>query len=169
MPKQRRGADRDTVQVIIETPQGSRNKYKYHEASGRFGLDNVLPVGTVFPFNFGYVPETHAEDGDPIDVLVLMDEPAFVGCLVKVRLIGVLEATQAEKGGKPVRNDRLIAVAEKSHTHEDVTEVKQINPTLVRQIENFFVAYNTGLGRRFEPLKWEGAKRAGELLEAAAR
>ncbi len=93
------------LNVIIETPKGSRNKFKYDEEFGLFRLSGLLPVGAVFPFDFGFVPSTAGEDGDPLDVLLLMDEPAFAGCLVTSRLIGVIEAEQTEEG-KAERNDR---------------------------------------------------------------
>src|SRR3712207_70105 len=108
-----------TLNVIIETPKGSRNKFKYDEERGLFLLDGVLPLGAVFPFDFGFVPSTLGDDGDPLDVLVLMDEPAFAGCLVPARLIGVIEAEQTEKG-KTTRNDRLITVAENSRNHREL-------------------------------------------------
>src|SRR5436305_10642632 len=84
------------VQVVIETPRGSRNKYKYDEERHLFRLNNVLPAGSSFPYDFGYIPGTKADDGDPLDVLVLMDQPAFTGCLIEARIIGVLEAEQTE-------------------------------------------------------------------------
>jgi inorganic pyrophosphatase len=99
------------VQVIIETPAGSRNKFAYDPDQGIFALKKVLPAGMVFPYDFGFLPQTIAPDGDPIDVLLLMDEPAFPGCAVKSRLIGVIEGQQLD-GKKKIRNDRLVAVAE---------------------------------------------------------
>jgi inorganic pyrophosphatase len=75
--------DEDIVRVIIETPSGSRNKYSYDEDEKIFILKKVLPAGMTFPYTFGFVPSTRAEDGDPIDVLALMDEPALQGCLIK--------------------------------------------------------------------------------------
>src|SRR5438876_43986 len=98
------------LNVVIETPQGSRNKFTFDEELCLFKLGGVLPLGAAFPFDFGFLPDTMGQDGDPLDVLVLMDEPAFPGCLVPARLIGVIEAEQTEKG-KTERNDRLIAVA----------------------------------------------------------
>src|SRR6478609_592733 len=89
-------AETGDLNMIIDTPKGSRNKFKYDEQHGLFKLSGVLPAGAVFPYDFGYVPATLGDDGDPIDVLVLMDEPAFVGCLVAARLIGVIEAEQTE-------------------------------------------------------------------------
>src|SRR5919205_292634 len=107
------------LRVIVETPKGSRNKFKYEPDLGLFRLSGVLPLGTTFPFDFGFVPCTSAPDGDPLDVLVLMDEPAFAGCLLTARLIGVIEADQTEDG-QTVRNDRLIGVAEASRDHRDI-------------------------------------------------
>src|ERR1044071_385417 len=102
------------LNVVIDTPKGSRNKYAFDFKIDAYKLKTVLPHGTVFPFDFGSIPGTVAEDGDPLDVLV--DEPVFIGCLVETRLLGVIEAEQTE-AGKTERNDRLIAVAAESHTN----------------------------------------------------
>src|ERR1700694_401208 len=99
----------EDVQVIIETPKGSRNKYAWDPKQRVFTLKKVLPEGMVFPHDFGFIPSTRGQDGDPIDVLVLMDQPAFTGCLVPSRLGGVFEGEQTEDG-KTERNDRLLAV-----------------------------------------------------------
>jgi inorganic pyrophosphatase len=101
------------VQVIIETPKGSRNKYAWDPEQQVFALKKVLPEGMVFPHDFGFIPSTEGDDGDPIDVLVLMDQPVFTGCLVKARLVGVIEGKQTEEG-KSERNDRLLAVDRKT-------------------------------------------------------
>src|ERR1700756_5968176 len=106
----------DTFQVIIETPKASRNKYRYDPKQGIFTLSKVLPEGMVFPHDFGFLPQTLAPDGDPIDVLLLMDEPAFPGISVKGRLIGVIEGEQVA-GKKKIRNDRLVGIAEESHRY----------------------------------------------------
>src|SRR5215212_8024826 len=95
--------DPSHVNVVVETPQGSRNKYNFDERLGVFRLGGVLPAGAVFPFDFGFVPSTVGGDGDPLDVLVLMDEPAFPGCLVEARLLGVVEAVQTERDGGSTR------------------------------------------------------------------
>jgi inorganic pyrophosphatase len=162
-------ANSGTVNVIIETPKGSRNKFDYDREQGLFKLGGVLPAGAVFPFDFGFVPSTLGEDGDPVDVLVVMDEPAFAGCLVPSRLIGVIEAEQTESDGKTTRNDRLIAVAENSRAHHDVRSLDQLNENLVAEIEYFFVSYNTIKGKQFKPLGRFGPERAGELVAEGAR
>ena len=100
------GNDDETFQVVIETPKGSRNKYAFDQDARVFALKKVLPAGMTFPHDFGFVPSTKAEDGDPIDVLVLMDEPAFPGVLLKCRPIGVIEEGEQGKRGDKERNDR---------------------------------------------------------------
>jgi inorganic pyrophosphatase len=155
-----------TIQAVIETPRGSRNKYKFDERSGLFKLSHVLPAGASFPYSFGFIPGTLAEDGDPLDVLVLEDEPVPVGCLVLVRLIGVLEAEQEEEG-EAEKNHRLIAVAEKSLDHADLRSFKKISPHLAKEIEHFFRSYNEIRGRDFRILGRGGPKRAAARLQEA--
>src|SRR6478672_8154569 len=154
----------EDLNVIIETPKGSRNKFKYDDALRVFRLSGVLPAGAVFPFDFGYVPSTQGEDGDPLDVLVLMDEPAFAGCLVPARLIGAIEAEQTEDG-KTERNDRLIAIATDSHDLRHIETLDQINANLVEEIEHFFVSYNTIKGKQFAPKGRFGPERAQKLVD----
>lgn len=153
------------LNVVIETPQGSRNKYAYDEKLGLFVLKGVLTIGHSFPFDFGFIPRTKGGDGDPLDVLVLMDDPAFAGCLVPSRLIGVIEAEQTEKDGKTERNDRLIAVAAGSHVHENVKSINDLDETLVDQIEHFFISYNEAKGKIFKPLGRYAAQKAKKVVE----
>jgi inorganic pyrophosphatase len=158
--------DEGLLNVIIDTPKGSRNKFKYDDAKGVFKLGGVLPAGAAFPFDFGFVPATRGEDGDPLDVLVLMDEPTFVGCLVASRLIGVIEAEQVEEGEK-IRNDRLIAVAAESRNHRGVRALSQLSANLLGEIEHFFASYNEAKGKPFRTLGRRGAARAESLISAA--
>jgi inorganic pyrophosphatase len=152
------------LNVIIETPKGRRNKYKYNEETELFTLGGTLPRGAVFPFDFGFVPETLGEDGDPLDILVLMDEPAFPGVVVAARLIGVIEAEQTQEG-QTNRNDRLIAVASESRDHEDVKTLKDLNPHLLEEIEHFFISYNEIKGKTFKPLGRYGPIKAKRRVE----
>ncbi|MEY2439130.1 MAG: inorganic pyrophosphatase [Verrucomicrobiota bacterium] len=154
------------LNVIIETPRGCRNKYSYDEKRKIFKLGGVLPSGAVFPFDFGFVPRTIGQDGDPIDVLVLMDEPAFCGCLVQSRLLGVIEANQTEKG-KTERNDRLIAVASDARTHSEIKSISDLDKNLLDEIQYFFVSYNEAKGKKFEPLGCFGPTRAARLVQKA--
>ncbi len=159
--------DSGDVNAIIDTPKGSRNKYKFDEKMGMFKLGGALPLGTVFPFDFGYVPSTKADDGDPLDILILMDEPAFVGCLVPAKLIGVIEAEQTEDG-QTTRNDRLIAVAADSRNHSHIRFLGDLNSNLVHEIERFFISYNETKGKRFTVLGRSGPEAARALIDKSS-
>ena len=161
--------DSSDLHVIIETPQGSRNKFEYDDELGLFKLGGVLPAGAVFPFDFGFVPSTTGGDGDPLDVLLLMDEAAFAGCLVVARLLGVIEAEQTEEDGETTRNDRLVAIVENSRNHKDVRSLNQLNGNLLDEMEHFFVSYNEMKGKKFKPLGRFGAERAKRLIEEGVR
>jgi len=128
----------------------------------------MLPAGAVFPYDFGFIPNTRGGDGDPLDVLVLMDEPAFTGCLVRSRLLGVIEAEQTEKG-ETDRNDRLIAVASKSRTSSDLKSITDLNPKLLDEIEHFFISYNAAKGKKFKPLGRYGPETARKLVQRSKR
>src|SRR5215218_5291083 len=99
--------EKNTIDVVIETPRGCRNKYAYNKKLKAFKLKKILPAGAVFPFDFGFIPDTKSEDGDPLDILVIMDEPAYPGCVVECRIIGALKALQSKKNNM-VQNDRLV-------------------------------------------------------------
>ncbi len=149
--------------VVIETPKGSHNKYKFDEELGVFMLSGILPEGMSFPYDFGFLPATLGEDGDPLDVLVLMDQPAFCGCVVLSRLIGVIEAKQTERDGKSERNDRLVAVPMKCRVYNDCHSLKELNEHRQHEIQEFFVSYNRVHGKKFDVLDILGPKRAEEL------
>jgi len=153
-----------TLEVVVETPQGSRNKLKYDPVHAGFRLSRVLPAGMAFPFDFGFVPDTRAEDGDPLDVLVLTDAPLPVGCVVDVRLIGVIEAEQREETGEVVRNDRLIAVARESTVHQETRRLADVSRPLLAQIEAFFGQYNRLEGKDFHVLHRRGIQAAENLV-----
>jgi inorganic pyrophosphatase len=154
-------------QAIIETPKGRRSKFKYDEDSGLFCLSNILPQGFSFPFDFGFVPSTEAEDGDPLDLIVLMDEATHVGCLLNVRLIGVIKVIQTEKG-KQTANDRLLAVAVKTVEYKDVNAISDLPRSQVDQISEFLALYNKNSGKHDEVKGIEGPDGALALLERAA-
>ncbi|HZP62825.1 MAG TPA: inorganic diphosphatase [Terriglobales bacterium] len=156
-----------SLEVIIETPRGSRNKYKYEPSNKSYKLSKVMPEGMVFPYDFGCIPATKAEDGDPLDVLVLTDEPLFPGCLIDCKLIGVIEAEQEEEG-ETNRNDRLIAVANQSLLYSEVENLHGLNPVVLKQIKDFFVNYQRVRDVRVKILGHYGPERALEVLQRAA-
>jgi inorganic pyrophosphatase len=154
--------------AIMETPKGRRNKFKYEPESGLFSLSNLLPQGFSFPFDFGFIPSTLAEDGDALDVIVLMDEPAHVGCLLQVRLVGVVEIVQKEDR-KESKNDRIIAVAVRSVDYADVKSISELPRSLVEQVKEFLELYNKNSAKQDEVKGVAGPERAIELVEAAIR
>jgi inorganic pyrophosphatase len=158
------GSKGKSLRVVIETPKGSRNKFKYDQELGCYALSSVLAEGMVFPYDFGFVPQTKDEDGDPTDVLLLMDVPAFPGCVVEARIIGVIQAEQTEDG-RTVRNDRVLAVATSSHVHADIKEPGDLNRRMIKELEDFFVAYNKARGKKFKLLGCKDAKTAMKLIK----
>jgi inorganic pyrophosphatase len=161
-----RDAKSGLVNVIVDTPRGSRNKFKFDEKLGCFRLSRILPVGHSFPYDFGSIPGTRAADGDALDVLVLMDEPTFAGCLLNVKLIGVIAAKQTEKG-KTIRNDRMLAVPQTSVNAPRIRRLAELGAAQLDEIEHFFISYNEVEGRRFKPFARLGPAKAEALLEQA--
>jgi inorganic pyrophosphatase len=161
--------DEGRLQAVLETPQGSRHKLKYEPSTGSFAISSTLPAGMSMPFDFGFFPGTKAQDGDPLDVLVLLDAPAYPGVTAAVRLLGVIEAEQSEDGGKPYRNDRLIAVAEGSSERGDLHRLSDLDDSLLTQIESFFETYDRFTGKTFKALGRRGERVAARYLEEARR
>jgi inorganic pyrophosphatase len=157
-----------SCRAIIETPKCCRNKFDYDPESNLFKLGGLLPEGMIFPFDFGFVPSTLGEDGDPLDIMVLMDAPAHVGCLIDVRIVGIIEARQTEDG-ETQRNDRLLGVARHTYEHENIQTIKDVSPILLSQVEAFFVSYNQQRGKQFKITGTGGPKRAIRFLKAGIR
>lgn len=156
-------AKRGTCRAIIETPKGCRNKFDYDPDSNLFMLGGLLPEGMMFPFDFGFIPSTLGDDGDPLDVLVLMDAPAHVGCLIDIRLVGVISAEQSDHGVKET-NDRLLGVAIHSYDQEHIATVDDIGKARLSQLEEFFVSYNKQRGKKFRIKGTGGPQKAIRFL-----
>ncbi len=156
----------ELVRVIVETPKGSRNKYAFDPRHEIFALKKVLPAGMIFPYDFGFVPQTRAGDGDPLDVLILMEEPAFPGCMIQCRFIGVIEGEQQERGGKKERNDRLLAVESGSHFYSEIQHVNQLPRQLLREIGEFFINYHRLEGSEFRVIGIKGPAEARRHIDA---
>jgi inorganic pyrophosphatase len=153
------------VNVIIETPRGSRNKFTFDPETGLFKLGKILPAGTLFPLHFGFIPQTKAEDGDPLDVMVyLMDVPAYPGNLLTARLIGVIEGEQTEDDGKAVRNDRLLAVPSSADDAKEIESIKDISESFIEELTSFFSYYNKMSGKKYQLLKIKGPSVALKLV-----
>src|SRR5262245_25209394 len=158
--------DRETklLHVVMDTPKDSHIKFKFDVEKRCYTIAHMLPAGAVFPFDFGSIPRTLAEDGDPMDVLVLIEEPTFAGCVVSVRVLGALEAEQTV-AGKTGRNDRLIGAASASRRYSEWKALSDIPDRLIGEIERFFVSYNEERGRVFRVLRRSGRRRAETLVE----
>ena len=161
-------ADKQLLRVVIETPKGSRNKFAFNADDHVFELKKVLPAGMAFPYDFGFVPSTLADDGDPVDVLVLMDEPAFPGCVLKCRPIGVIQGEQGDKKQK-VRNDRIIAVEKDAHSWAEIKGVGDLGKQFVRELEEFFVDYHRLSNETYRILGAKGTKSARKLIKSGMK
>jgi inorganic pyrophosphatase len=156
------------LRVVIETPKGSRNKFAFNSEEHIFELKKVLPAGMAFPYDFGFVPSTEADDGDPVDVLVLMDEAAFPGCALTCRAVGVIEGEQVGKKGK-VRNDRIVAVEQDAHSWADIKTLDDLGKHFLKELEEFFVDYHRLSGKEYRVLDAKGPGRARKLVKASIK
>jgi inorganic pyrophosphatase len=150
-----------SVSVVVETPKDSAIKYSYCPHSHMFRAKRTLADGMVFPFNLGFVPETLAEDGDPLDISIVDPVPYVCSCLVRARLLAVIEAEQTENG-KMVRNDRIVGMAIDEETPPEFLSVP-FDDSRIRQIVFFFTSYNTINGKVFKALR-TGNERDGAWL-----
>lgn len=154
----------ETVTVVIETPKGKGLKYDFDPETGYYFLKKIMPTGMVFPFDFGFVPGTIGEDGDPIDVIVIAEMESFPGCAMECRIIGALKAKQRERDGATMRNDRFIAIPVVSQLYAEVNEMTQFPKEILSQLELFFQNYNEQAGKKFSVLERTNAKKAMKLL-----
>ena len=149
--------------MVIETSSGSRTKYAWDEKAGRFRVSKILPLGMSFPYDFGFIPGTKAGDGDPLDALVLADEPLAVGSYAECRVLGAFECkTDGE------RNDRLVVVPRESLRGVSWHHLSDLGDALVREIGGFLESYVEREGRRFEMIRKVDRAAALRLVEAAS-
>ncbi len=160
--------EKDEIVVIIETPKGSRNKYAYEPDERIFTLKKVLPAGMAFPYDFGFVPSTLGGDGDPLDVLVLMDEPAFPGCKLTARVIGIIEGEQGRRK-KAVRNDRVVAIESANHSYAHVRHIEDLGRQFEQELEQFFVNYHSLSGEEYRIVGVKGPAAGRRAVEKSRR
>ncbi len=149
----------EVVTAVIEIPGGSRNKYELDKASGLFKLDRVLYSAVNYPSDYGLIPRTLHEDGDPLDVLVRINEPTFTGCLIDVRPIGVLMMLDK---GEP--DDKILAVPAHDPHSEEFFDIADIAQHLLKEVEHFFQIYKDLEGKRVEILGWENSDVAMDVI-----
>src|ERR1700735_5088882 len=154
------------VDVVIETPKGSAQKYDYDPESHFFKMSKILPSGMVFPYDFGFIPKTKGEDGDPLDVIVISEFNSFPGVIIKCRVIGGIKAEQSEEKGskKMIRNDRFLAIPKCSNIFEHVGKMEDLPKQITDELEEFFVDYNKLEGKKFHALEKLGPKDAMKCI-----
>jgi len=154
----------ELITVVIETPKGSTEKYDYDPERRFFKLKKILPAGMVFPYDFGFVPQTKGEDGDPLDIIVISEFKSFPGCLMECRLIGAIAAEQKSKDQKKIRNDRFLAIPKQAKLFSNIKSIEDLPEEILNELEHFFVAYNEVEGKVFKPLKRLNAKDAYKIV-----
>jgi len=160
-----------TIEAVVETPKGSAVKYDYDRATGLFTIKKALPAGMVFPFDFGFVPNTKGEDGDPLDIIMISEFFNYPGCKLECRVIGCLMAEQKDqKGGSPtIRNDRYLAVPKISKLLGRVTSIKDLPEEMLKELEIFFIQYNKVEKRKFRIVAKKDSKAALRMLKDAIK
>ena len=155
-------ATRGPIEVTVEIPSGSRNKYEFDHVRHRFVLDRVLYSSVHYPCDYGFIEGSMADDGDPLDVLVVIAEPTFPGCVVRARPIGVLDMAD-EKG----HDYKILAVAHDDPRWEGADALEDVSPHRLREIENFFETYKTLENRPTDVNGWLGVEDAWRIIDAA--
>ncbi|MGI8826514.1 MAG: inorganic diphosphatase [Chloroflexota bacterium] len=150
--------------VIIEIPQGSRNKYEYDHDSGVIHLDRVLHSSVHYPTDYGFIPDTLSEDGDPLDVLVVVYEPTFPGCRLLARPIGVLHMRD-DKG----KDEKILAVPDGDPRFDDIDRLGDLSPHWLREIENFFATYKLLEDKATDLDGWADEREAQRIIDDARR
>ncbi|GGH05649.1 inorganic diphosphatase [Silvibacterium dinghuense] len=154
----------EVVEAVIEIPLEGINKYEYDKQLGVFRLDRNLYSPVHYPGDYGFIPSTLSDDGDPLDVLVLVDAPSFPGCVMQVRPIGVLE--MLDQG---VLDEKILAVGKNNPRYKGVNDYSEIYPHILREITHFFSIYKDLEGKRVEIHGWHGADYAKEHIQKAAQ
>lgn len=154
----------EPIEVIIEIPQGSRNKYEYDHTTHAIRLDRVLHSSVHYPTDYGFIPNTLSEDGDPIDVLVLVYEPTFPGCHLPARPIGVLHMVD-DKGP----DEKILAVPVGDPRFDDIFDLSDLHNHWLKEIENFFATYKLLEEKDTDLLGWDNAACAAEYIDRARR
>ncbi len=154
----------DILYAIIEIPKGSRNKYEYHKQAGIIKLDRVLYSSLYYPGDYGLIPRTYYEDGDPLDILVMINEPTFPGCVIEVRPIGMFRMLDRD-----MPDDKILAVPDKDPLYQDYHDLKDIPKHFLSEVAHFFSVYKDLEGARVEAIGWENAGIAKERIDHAIR
>ncbi len=154
----------DHILVMVEIPRGSRNKYEYDKETGRFFLDRMLFSSVHYPADYGFIPDTLAEDGDELDALVLVGEATFPGCIIRARPVGVFEMWD-EKGP----DEKILAVPVSDPQWNWVQELSDVPAHLLREITHFFQVYKDLEGKQTRVGSWKDREHALRVIEESVR
>jgi len=154
----------DTIEVIVETPKGSRFKYKYDSKKQWFTVHKALPVGLMFPYDFGFIPGTKGDDGDPLDVLILSEFSFLQGSMIECKIIGSIKAEQSDEK-EMIRNDRIFVSPDIKGFYPVYESMNDVQEEKLKEIENFFVYYNAIQMKTFRPLGILDAKETLKLIK----
>ena len=156
------------VRVVVETPGGSRAKFAYDPKLETFILSKSLLTGLTYPHDWGFVPSTKADDGDPLDIMVIHDAATFPGIVLTCRVIGILQIEQKSKG-KAERNDRLFAVPRRSHSEQGLRDVRDLSKAIQQELEKFFIATDELEDKTLEIIGWKGPQSATKAIKDSAK
>jgi inorganic pyrophosphatase len=152
------------VNILIEIPGGSKNKYEFDKDLNAFALDRVLYSSVQYPYDYGFIPNTLADDGDPLDGIVIMDQPTFPGCVITARPIGMLE--MIDDGD---RDEKLLCVPEKDPRFKEVSSLQQIASHRLDEISEFFGTYKRLEKKETEILGWKDVDSVKALVEQCVK
>ena len=161
----------DSFHVVIEAPRGSQLKLKYEPQWEAMAVSRPLPLGVTFPFDWGFIPSTEADDGDPLDAMVLWDVPSYPGVVLRCRAIGILQVEQNRKNHDPserIRNDRIIAIPLEARREQDLTAVAALPQRVRLELEHFAITATALEGKDVRIVGWGDANAALELVKTAA-
>ena len=161
-------ADKSCVYAVVETPRGSRAKLEFDPKLRVFTLSKPLLVGLTYPYDWGFIPSTKAEDGDPADVLIIHDAATYPGLVLRCKPVGVLEIMQTKKGKKE-RNDRIFVVPDRSPFEADLTDIRKLPKRAVAELEQFFEATDALEDKKLKFLGWRGPSKAIELIKRSEK
>ena len=150
----------EIVYAVIEIPKGSRNKYEYDKDMEAFALDRVLYSPFHYPAEYGIIPQTLWDDGDPMDIIVLMDQPTFPGCVIESRPIGIMKMIDGEDS-----DDKILSVPVNEPKYNHVKDIDDLPSALLNEIMHFFQEYKTLEGKETKVLGWEGVEEAFKALK----
>jgi inorganic pyrophosphatase len=149
----------EIVYAIVEIPKGSRNKYRYDVGQKAFFLDKVLFTPFHYSTDYGIIPQTMYDDGRPLDILVLMDQPTFPGCIIEARPVGLLKMMDSG-----AYDDKILAVPAKDHKYANIQNVKDVLPDTLNELARFYQHYKEAEKRDIKVVGWEGAETAKRAI-----